>query len=958
MKSTPFLKEIANHLLQKFNNDLSEVAVVFPNKRAGLFFRHYLNQIIDKPVWSPHIFDISAFIQSQSKLQLADKYSLVFKLYDSYCKLLKSRYFEIEDAEHFYPWGNLLIKDFNEVDKYLVDAKDIFRTVKELKIIDNHYDYLTDEQINALRTFWENVQISKNSEHKSKFLHMWEILDELYADFNKSLKSENLAYEGMIYRDVCENLEQLNLESSYKKIVFAGFNILNKSEEQLFKFLKKQNKALYYWDIDAYYLEKKNFPVGEHLMEMMDKFPAAEDFKTASCIQPNHKKIELIGVPLEVGQAKAAGNLVQSFNPEENIDSTAIVLAAEHLLFPLLQSIPENNKGVNVTMGYPMKNTRISSFLDLLAELQKHVKVSGDHLMFYYTDVLSILRHSLVNSVNTKAINEKIQKITAQNKVYISDKELASLFESAKHIFSDYRSFENQFTYFMQLLEFIYYQLSGAVEKEFVYAYHKELKSLSNTVQKYAVKLDEKLFFRLIKELINSTKLPFSGEPLQGIQVMGSLETRCLDFSKLIIMGMNEGYWPKNTFDHSFIPYNLRRAFELPTYELDDALYAYYFYRLLQKADEVFLIYNTETGSAGSGEISRYISQLKYDFDFEITEKILAHDIKKEETKPIEIWKEDKIIEQLNRYLSNFQGNKRLSPSALNAYIDCSLRFYFRYVSDLYEKDEVKEEIDHAMFGNILHHSMEVLYKNYCHTNNRYQIVPSDFEPLKKEIDQSVEIAFNRVFNPDGNHEKKFLFEGQNILIRNMIHNYVRNILKIDHAYAPFEIVSLEKNSKSTVLPYTFDVQSNQVNLSGIIDRVDLKGNVLRLLDYKTGKDEKVFGDIESLFDAEKGNRNKAAFQTILYSLIYKLNTNNTDQIFQPGIYNVRKMHTDNFDSRLIQSIKYKKNSVDNIEILQSEFESHLKLLLQDIFNPNVSFRQTEDKKKCEYCPYKGICNR
>ena len=957
MKSTPFLKEIASHLLVQFDDNLSELAVVFPNKRAGLFFRHYLNSLITKPIWSPTIIDISGLIQSQSNLQLADQYSLVFKLYECYNQILTAKGYKTEDSERFYPWGNLLIRDFNEIDKYLVHTKDIFTTVKELKTIDNHYDYLSDEQIEALQSFWENVQISKKSEHKDKFLKMWEILEELYLTFTKKLNEENLAYEGMIYRDVCERLERLNLNSTYKQIVFAGFNILNKSEEKLIQYLQREGKAHFYWDIDPYFLDKKNFPVGEHMKEMLNRFPQAEGFQQLSTI--SHKQIDLIGVSLEAGQAKVAGNIVKSFKKDDNIDTAAIVLASEHLLFPLLQSLPPAFKDINVTMGYPMKNTRISSFLELLVELQKHIKVSGKQVLFYHTDVLAILRHPLIRGIDSIRINEKIKRIADFNKVFISVKELNTLFESASQIFSDYRALDNPFDYFLQVLEFCYYQLSGAIEKEFTYAFHKEVKSLSNTVLSNKVELSEKLFFRLIKELISRTRLPFIGEPLSGLQVMGSLETRCLDFSKLIILGMNEGYWPKNSYDHSFIPYNLRKAFGLPTLEQDDALYAYYFYRLIQKAEQIYLIYNTEATNNSSGEISRYISQLKYDFDFEIHEKILAHHIKKVAEKEIVISKDKVVITQLNRYLANENGKKILSPSALNTYIDCSLRFYFRYISDLYEPDQVKEEVDHAMFGNLLHHSMEHLYRKFKQESKRNQILVSDFVLIDSEIDPSINQAFNKVFASNKANDK-FEFEGQNILIRNMIRTYVLNILNIDRAYAPFEIISLEQDSKSYVLKFDFELKGiqNQVQLSGIIDRVDKKADTVRLLDYKTGRDEKSFGEIEHLFDRDKSNRNKAAFQTLLYSFIYSQLENESGMHYQPGIYNVRNMHKADFDSRLLQSRKRKKYTINSISEVQDEFELHLKKLLGDLFDPSIEFRQTEDKQKCEYCPYKAICNR
>jgi hypothetical protein len=528
MQSNPFLKNIAQDLLHRFQNDLSGTVIVFPNKRAGLFFRQYLNSLIEKPIWAPQITDISGFIQQYSHKHKADKHALIFRLYRCYRKILKQHGYEAEALDNFYPWGAMLLKDFEETDKNLVKANDLFRSIRELKNIDNYYDYLTEEQIAALRSFWENIDISRSSSHKSKFLRTWEILYEVYQAFTKDLQADHMAYEGMLYREICQDQKIKELTSAYRKIVFAGFNVLNKSEEYLFAKLKKEQKALFYWDIDPYYLEKINFPIAQHLGQMLADFPLPQGYHNESAIRNSTKNIEIIGISQETAQAKVAGNILQELPQADRFDSTAVVLASEHLLFPLLHSIPEDIPNLNVTMGHPMRATQVSTFLDLSLSLQKHMKQSGKHCLFYHKDVVRLLRHPYILKLDEKSIQAKLDEIIRLNTVYISHLELQKLFKHAALLFRHHQEAEQAFDYFQELVEFCYHQSDSNIDKEFIYAFYKEIKSIGNSIRDLSIDLDQKLLFGLVQEVIRSTKLAFEGEPLKGIQIMGSLETVAL----------------------------------------------------------------------------------------------------------------------------------------------------------------------------------------------------------------------------------------------------------------------------------------------------------------------------------------------------------------------------------------------------------------------------------------------
>ncbi|MEA3496133.1 MAG: PD-(D/E)XK nuclease family protein [Bacteroidota bacterium] len=959
-----FLEQILKWLLDKNTKDFSKLTIVFPNKRAGLFFRNYLSKKVEKTIWSPKIFDIKTFVLSLSDLQLADNYSLIFDLYEIYDNILQNNNLPPEEFDKFYPWGKRLIKDFNDVDKNLVNATDLFKNVKNLKDIDNYYNYLTENQIEAIRTFWEDINISKESYHKERFIKLWEVLNEIYEKFGEKLLKEKLAYEGMIYRNVVEKTKENNAFKEIENIVFAGFNILTKAEEEIFTFFKKENKATYFWDFDEYFLKKENFKTGEIIRKNIKKFPSPANFKLED-INLKNKNVEIISVALQVGQAKAVGDKLKSYLSKANnkieINETAIILPAEQMLFPMLGSLPESVEDVNITMGYPLKETQLSSLIELLADLQQNSKNNNSESYFYFKNVISILKHPYINSLNKDEIDNKINEIKKRNLIYISSLQLDKLFGFANIVFTKNKNTDELFNYFIELLKEIYSKFSKdkdeySFENEFIFEFYKAIKRFKEIVNKKKVFISEKIFFSLIKEIISSITIPFTGEPLKGLQIMGTLETRCLDFKNIFILSMNEGKWPASTHESSFIPYNLRRAFDLPTNDIDDISYSYYFYRLLQRAENIHIFYNSEMELEKEGELSRYINQLKYDSDFNINELTLSHKVKPEPKKRLLVSKNDNIEQKLSRYLSSSEGNKSLSPSAINSYIDCPLKFYFKYVADLYENDEVEESVDQRIFGNIIHKAMELIYTELSVSNKIIEAKDLNISPQK--VDKFITTAFTDHYKLKN---KEFSFKGENIIIKEVLKSYINQILRFDKKYAPFEILSVEDSNKKYNINFDIELENkaNKVRLKGIIDRVDKKGNVIRVIDYKSGKDEIHFQNIESLFDAENPKRNKAAMQTLFYGMLYYEKTNNKNEAIQSAVFSVKNMFNKYFDPVISFKEKRKpKERINDIKPLLEEFKENLKITLEEIFDSENDFVQTENEEKCKYCPYTGICDR
>jgi len=964
-----FLHRLANIFYTQYGAEISRFTFVFPNRRAGLFFRRYLSEFIEKPLFSPEIMTINECFFSASELRQADRLNLLFRLYNIYIGIRKNA----ESFDDFVFWGEMLLNDFDDVDKHRANAKQIFTNVTELKEIDLIFDAFSENQIKAIREFWKNFDPMPTGKTQQNFVSTWKILLPLYEKFRASLIADKLATEGMIFRNVAERLKQKEtiLQWENKQFVFIGFNALNPCEKTLFAELKKLQQADFYWDYEAETLRDSENQASRFYTENIHLFPSKLEIEPI--VESLHEKeIELIAIPSETGQAKQVYSILNELFPPENQTknwiNTAVVLPDENLLVPLLHSLPEQIEKVNVTMGFPLKTTPISGLIEHIFELQKRKRVSENGASFYFQTVLNILNHQYIALLCANEVAFLTKKIAQNNWIYI-DKSEFSKNKLLCAIFTAQTETASFLPYLLAILRQLqngWEQFSGEeknfrLELDFLYQYYITLNRMADIVSAKPDELEMSLdtLMRLIRQLTAGVSIPFVGEPLDGLQIMGTLETRGLDFENLIITSFNEGVFPKRSPQNSFIPYNLRRAFDLPTTEHQDALSAYNFYRLIHRAKRIFFLYDSRTEGIQSGEVSRFAHQLHYHYGVKINRKSVSFDISFESPKVLQIEKNKAVLEKLERFFGTDENAKSLSASAINDYIDCPLQFYLTRVEEMRETDEVQETVEDKVFGTIFHGAMEFLYEPY--KGKMLQI--SDFDELIKNtlrIDREISRAFS-VHYFKRKDEKIVPLEGNNLLIARVIRKYILQTLQIDKNYAPFHYIDSENRCH---IRYPIFGGTKELNIKGFIDRIDEKDGQIRILDYKTGSGKLDFKSFGEVFEHNSDNRPKYVLQTFLYGILFKEDEKTQKlaegKIITPSIYYMRDVFKNDFETQL--HYKSKEKGIDafinDFSVYEAEFREHLTACLENIFNPEIPFVQSEITKPCQYCSYRGICGR
>ncbi len=946
----PFLQIVSENIYSQFKDDLSKLCIVFPNRRAALYFNKYLSVQIDKPVWTPAYYTINEFFQKYSNFQLADDLYLIFNLYQVYKKIKKTE----ESFDNFYHWGEMLLNDFDEIDKNLINPKDLFQNLKNLKAIHESFQYLTDEQLEAIRSYWQSFNIDQYSKHQQDFISVWEILYTVYSQFKEMIKEDNYAFEGMIYREVVDNIDNINF-NQYEKYIFIGFNALNECEKKVFHYLKNSKKALFYWDYDEYYLENKIHEAGYFLRKNIVDFPNSISDDIYSNLM-SEKKIDFISVSSDIAQVGVINNIIKEYN---NIgingrSNSVIVLADEQLLIPTLHNIPDEIEDINVSMGYPLLSTPVYSLFENLVNLQKNIKENKNGFtVFYYNDIISVLNHQYIKLFISDDFHDSISELIQQNRIYIQKSDLKHS-ELTDFIFTKQESTLKFTEYILEIFRRISLKINEldkseivkGLEREFIYSLYLAIKRLDDIIKKYKVELKLETYIRLLRKIIRNIRIPFVGEPLKGLQILGILETRTIDFENIIILSSNEGILPKVRVASSFIPYNLRRGFGLPTVKNQDSIYAYYFYRIIQRAKNISLVYSTKTDVASTGEMSRFLYQMKYNKDFKINELNFDYSITPLKIRPIQVLKNEKILDKLYQISGNMEG-KYLSPSALNTYIDCRLRFYFKYIVGIDEFEEIHEEVEAVDFGNILHSTIQELYNPYLNKNVSEEILDK-IRNDKDLIEKVVENAFQNEY-----YRSKSIIEitGSNLIIKEIIIKYVKQILEMDKKYIPIVPLSLE--DKYIIKQ---KVNEHEIYIGGKIDRIDKINGQVRITDYKTGKGELSFGEIDKLFIRENENRNKAAFQAFLYSYLYsKIKQDNN---IMPSLYFVLDLFKNDFSYKLKMKDGKLNVSINSYMEIKKDFEENLFNLLCELLNPEIPFSQIENTKICQYCPYKIVCQR
>jgi len=949
-----FLEKLVKHLNAKYPNDISNLCIVLPNRRAGIFLKTYFAKTLNKTFWAPQIIAIEDFITLLSELQPADTLTVLFELYDVVKKTDKEN---AESFDEFAKWGQILLNDFNEIDRYCVNAKDLFlnlKDFKELETLSLNSDELTDFQ--------------------KQYLHFFKSLASYYELFVKQLLAKKIAYQGLAYKIVEQTISEKIKKHKWEKVIFAGFNALNKAEEKIINRLLSENIAEMIWDIDLYYANNKNQEAGFFYRKFKNAAQFAKQWEKCTVFDENllsteNKKIEVIGVAKNIGQAKIAGNIVSDLNRQGfDLQHTALVLADENLLFPVLHSLPSDISDINVTMGYPLKNTPIYSYIDLIFNLHENAqKIAGNtkKYSYYHSDILKLLSHpynTILFGDDITYVREVINVIISRNIVFASAGTIAKItanfevtvVEKVMLFFKLWESPQSAIDCVALVIEHL---KNGIVEKqqkntdnktslelEYLFAFVKIVNKIKTLSFEYATAIGNiKTLRSIVNQIVRATTLPFYGEPLMGLQVMGMLETRTLDFENVILLSCNEDILPSAKTVNSFIPFEIKRFFGLPTYGDKDAIFSYHFYRLLQRAKNIYLIHNTETNDFGNGERSRYITQMIHELpqvnnSVKISEQVitLPLDINNGSNEII-IKKSDDIVERLKSI-----ADYGFSPSMLNKYISCPLKFYFHAIAGMREAEEVEETIGADVLGTVVHKVLETLYTPFVGKN----ISEADIASMAKRAEELTKEVFEKEYS------KTELYFGKNLLTLKVALRFILNFLDSE-----LKLLKSNKNSPllikhlEQVLETHLEIDGLKINLKGNADRVDAHGDTVRIIDYKTG----VVNDNElqiNEFDVLKRDSKYAkSFQLLMYAYMYQKIAATPAHKIVSGIITFRGL------GKGLKTVKINKAPLLSEESLLG-FETLLKGVIAEIFDTSIEFRQTEEDENCLYCSFKGICNR
>ncbi len=1004
MKS--FLEYVAEDIIKKYGTDLSRIAVVFPNKRASLFLNEHLAKLVSQPIWSPTYITISDLFRNNSKLNVAEDITLICELYKSFVECTGTD----ETLDHFYGWGELLLSDFDDIDKHIADASTIFANVKDIHELDD-VSYLTDEQKKELMAFFQNMTDDHDSELKKRFLQIWSHLGDIYENFRNRLLEKEIAYEGMLYRDVA--IEKKIDCDSFDVYLFVGFNVLQKVEEQLFSYLKKEGKARFYWDFDYYYMPKNDGletnEAGHYVSGYLSIFPNELDItngeiysnfsiKREQCSNASDiagreknrqgqfnvgsqftedKHITYVSATTENIQARYISEWLMENDRYKCGKRTAIVLCNEALLPTVLHCLPEGIDKINITTGFPLFQTQIASLVIMLMDMQ--VNGVSPEKGFRVSYVKKVLSHPYARYISERC--GKLLDYLKKSKLYfysvskqdVTDEGLSLLLSAPENtrttgphqtlhssLFTLNSASAALTQWILDILRIIAVNTSDMQQelllREPLFKMYTLFNNLSKLIKSEDLVVDPSTFQKLVLQMISSTSVPFHGEPVEGVQIMGVLETRNLDFDHILLLSCNEGNMPKGVSDSSFIPYSVRKAHELTTIDNKVAIYAYYFHSLLQRASDITITYNSAAETGKSGEMSRFMLQLMVESNFDIKRISLHPNLGQNIPSPQEVLKDDVIMKILDDMYF-------VSPTAIARYMRCPLQFYYNNIAKITEFDDNDEEtFDNRIFGNVFHKAAKLIYENNFDLSK--DILEADIQNIlehPKLIEEAVDRAIREEVFGNLRANASLEYDGLQIINREVIIRYMKNLLEIDKTLTPFRIVALETRYWDEITIPIFDVDK-KIRIGGIIDRLDQTvdkedGTVrMRVIDYKTGggklKDLKAVDDIFAR-PVVLGNHADYYLQTMLYSIIVrnKNEYNEHDLPVSPALLFIQHAHGDDYDP----VIKIAGNKVLDVEVYQDMYMDNLKEILKEMFSSDQRFVPVKGDAVCQYCPYKDI---
>ena len=897
---TPFLKYVAHDLYTRSQGDLSHTVVVFPGKRAGLFFNRFLlEESQGKPLFAPTCVTLDELFRQLTDLRSDDPIRLVCLLHRIFCEATGRD----ETIDSFYAWGQLLLSDFDDIDKNLVEAKGLFTNLNDYQALSAPHEWLTDEQCEVLEKFFNGFhREDSNSELRENFTRIWEVMEPIYNRFHEQLRSEGHASNGMLCRDAVEHFDATRLTA--ERYAFVGFNVLNTVEQHLFDNLKETGKALFYWDYDKYYLDNTVQEAGLFIRSNIECYGNTlneQDYADGMSPYDNLRRLPAIDI-VQANTDNAQASYVHDWLTENLTDDatdTAVVLCNEALVQPVLQALPENVKEVNVTMGYPMTLTSVYH------DLKERVSAPKD-------DSPSEWLKALSKDIDAMAKTLKQRENRLQE------------------------------------------------EEETLYQAHLAVNSLRRLVDDGTLTAGHDLLERLLLGIFRTTSIPFHGEPAHGLQVMGVLETRNLDFRHLLLLSVNEGMLPRKASEVSFIPYTLRRAFGLTTIERQTAVYAYYFYRMIQRAERLTIVCNNGTNGLTQQVPSRFITQLMVEHEAEIRHHSLLSESKSAvDGDAIVVPQTDETRRKLREHFSTTMpdGTRKqkvpfLSPTALNEYLTCRLKFYLHHVEGIKWNDEDTEDVTVAQFGTLFHRSAELAYDHL--TQEGKTIRKQDVEALLNNeiaLGKIVDQAFRDKYFKVG-AEEEITYDGIHIINREAILIYLKRLLAIDASHAPFEYVAGEQCITEDVEVKGRD-STVRVRMGGFVDRMDSKDGITRIIDYKTGGNEESVKQVENLFNRDEKSRKSKVFQAFYYAWLLSRKQEKT--AFSPALLYTKKTVTADYNP----CIKLDKQPITDFRTEAFDaYDDGMKALLQEIFFSDEPYTQVADEQKCKYCDFCPLCSR
>ena len=952
----PFLKQVAAHYLA---TDIEGTCFVFPNRRSAVFFRKYLGDLLreggaDRPMHAPQSLTINDFFYKVHGGEVTDRIRLLLALYESY----KAVYPKAEPLDEFIFWGEVILADFGDVDKFLVDAEDLFTDVADFKDIQDDYSHLSEVQREAILHFVDHFRDrngrltvrldTDDATVKARFLQVWNILFPLYKDFRGRLRAKGMAYEGMVYRDLAERLKGGEAVAdvlsavfpSAQRFVFVGLNALNECEKTVLRRLRDAGLAEFCWDFVSDAVRDPRNKSSVFMRENVRDFPNAFAVDPEGLGKPS---FHVVNVPSSVGQAKLAPEILARCDTGDPVE-TAFILPDENLLMPLLNSIPPEHAHINVTMGCPLTGGAVYSLVSAVALMQQRLREKAGSWHFYHREVRSIFSNSLFRAVLTPEEESVVQAVKRDAKYYIPQTDLQGgplldlvfrpVITRPKEASADQN--RELVRYLSELVSYVGWKLRGVEEMLLELDFAKRCMQSLNLLGDIGLDVLPATWLRLLDELLSGEAVPFRGEPLKGLQVMGPLETRALDFRNVILFSANEGTFPRRSASASFVPPELRKGFGLPTFEYQDSVWAYYFYRMIQRAEHVWLVSDSRTEGLKTGEESRYIKQLEYHYRVPL-ERFVA-------TSRMELAPEADIIPKTQEDIDRIRNGEH-SASSLQGYLSCPAKFYYSFIKRLTTEEEVLEAMDAGALGTVYHGTMQALYQPYVHRC----LTVADIDGMLKDRKAIKALVRETIIDK----MRTVDVTGRDLVVEEVIVEYVLRTLRHDRdllvqsGSKGFDILCLEGRMTGTFEGY---------RIKGFADRIDsYLGGEARIVDYKTGKveqediditDDNAADVVEKLFGPTNNGRPKIALQLFLYGLLAQEQANLRGRPVVNSIYSVSRLFTEPLEDRPASA-----------EFARLTRE-RLKDLLAEMTDPAVPFRRTEERKTCEYCDFKMICGR